>query len=415
MYHDTSLAFFTGHFAANSKGRNRLAARLSDSRDTLSKAVLTTDDIGFDCHLTHHHTFIFGDLNYRCTSSPETVLGLVAEASRLERDLVWGGSADWRRLAYEETARRHPCRPKQLPSAVKIAWNKVLACDELQLVMNESEVFHDFLEPGDGRPAFPPSFRRKMGEAGFCGDYTDAEILQKAYTTTVLEKARSAADNAAAAKEDAAKEAAAKEDEESKSLDSRASRVTATSRSMAAVLKPGERIPSYTDRVLYHTLPDRRGDIVPGPYEVCDQAAASDHRAVSATFQIRVDPRVVRGHGGDKTGAKCMLRVKASELSRRGEWAGAGRAEPAEVVMVFPLPTEDPLVEERRLQEVATALFTGDAAENDAQYTNGDGSETVVVNERDVLNCASRGAWSDCSSDCVDGGGGALQIISDCR
>jgi hypothetical protein len=386
VYHDTSLAFFTGHFAANSKGRNRLKARLADSRDTLSKAVLTVDDIGFDTQLTHHHVFIFGDLNFRCTSSPQTVLDLVAAASKAEMDAVWGGNKQWRKMAYEGTARKHPFAPKQLPQKVEIAWNRVLALDELQLVMGESEIFHSFVEPG-GLPKFPPSFRRKMGAAGECGDYTDAGLLAEAYTTSVKEKAKGGAggDGAAAAEEDGED---VDEDGISRSLDVRA---TATERSMAVKLRPGERIPSYTDRILYHTLPGRMGDITPGPYEVCDQVVASDHRPVTATFQILTDPRVVRGNGKSETGKSCLLHLAVSKWEVKGDWSAS--VEPAAVVVVFPLPTEDPLVEERRVQTVASALFTGNAEEGDKMYSSSSSSEPLVVNKREIMTADTTVAW----------------------
>ncbi|GMH93432.1 hypothetical protein TL16_g12626 [Triparma laevis f. inornata] len=98
---DTSVCFFTGHFAANSKGRNRLQARLDDSRDTLTKAVVTSDDIKFDVHLTCHYTFMFGDLNFRCVSSPENVMKMVSEASVKTRDEGYNGRNTWREEAYE--------------------------------------------------------------------------------------------------------------------------------------------------------------------------------------------------------------------------------------------------------------------------------------------------------------------------
>ena len=53
--------------------------------------------------------------------------------------------------------------------------------------MSHGEIFAGFTEPGGG-PRFPPSFRRRMGEEGNCGDYGDKGRLLGAYTTNVKEK-----------------------------------------------------------------------------------------------------------------------------------------------------------------------------------------------------------------------------------
>ena len=103
IFHDTSLCFFTAHFAANSKGRNRLAARIADAKDTLANSVLTFDDVGYDSHLLHHVSFVFGDLNFRCSgASPEEVLDRVALASRVSKELKFSNSWNWREEAYQK-------------------------------------------------------------------------------------------------------------------------------------------------------------------------------------------------------------------------------------------------------------------------------------------------------------------------
>lgn len=61
--------------------------------------------------------------------------------------------------------------------------------DELRRAMggrtpqyDRSHVFLGFLE----QPvAFPPSFRRRRGQEGDCGDYTNLEVLQAAFTTNI--------------------------------------------------------------------------------------------------------------------------------------------------------------------------------------------------------------------------------------
>lgn len=54
----------------------------------------------------------------------------------------------------------------------------------------------------------------------------------------------------------------------------------------------GKRVPSYTDRILYHSLADVRSGLQLLNYSMCDAITGSDHRAVSAAFGLQVDRRV---------------------------------------------------------------------------------------------------------------------------
>ena len=48
----------------------------------------------------------------------------------------------------------------------------------------------------------------------------------------------------------------------------------------------GQRPPSYTDRVLLHSLPDLAADLTIDAYDVCEAMAGSDHRPVAATLHL---------------------------------------------------------------------------------------------------------------------------------
>ena len=48
------------------------------------------------------------------------------------------------------------------------------------------------------------------------------------------------------------------------------------------------RPPSYTDRILYHSLPDQAGRLKVQAYDLCDQLRISDHRAVSMVVLLEV-------------------------------------------------------------------------------------------------------------------------------
>ena len=54
----------------------------------------------------------------------------------------------------------------------------------------------------------------------------------------------------------------------------------------------GERIPSYTDRVLFHSLPDVRHQLHLLAYQMCDGLRGSDHRPVAAAFHLTVNREV---------------------------------------------------------------------------------------------------------------------------
>lgn len=48
------------------------------------------------------------------------------------------------------------------------------------------------------------------------------------------------------------------------------------------------RPPSYTDRILIHSLPDRQDRVTVQAYDFCDRLRVSDHRAVSMTVRLEV-------------------------------------------------------------------------------------------------------------------------------
>ncbi|CAN0310178.1 unnamed protein product, partial [Phaeothamnion confervicola] len=50
----------------------------------------------------------------------------------------------------------------------------------------------------------------------------------------------------------------------------------------------GLRPPSWTDRILTHSLADKQSRLVAGPYELCDAVLGSDHRPVCGAFTLKV-------------------------------------------------------------------------------------------------------------------------------
>ena len=65
------------------------------------------------------------------------------------------------------------------------AWDDVLKHDELVEMMQLGEVFYGFREM---LPRFPPTYKRKLNEAGECGDYTRYDDLVRGYSHTGEDK-----------------------------------------------------------------------------------------------------------------------------------------------------------------------------------------------------------------------------------
>jgi hypothetical protein len=56
-------------------------------------------------------------------------------------------------------------------------------------------------------------------------------------------------------------------------------------------------VPSYTDRILFHSLADVRTSLSLLAYELCDTLTGSDHRPVSAAFELKLNKKVGREGG----------------------------------------------------------------------------------------------------------------------
>jgi hypothetical protein len=60
------------------------------------------------------------------------------------------------------------------------------------------------------------------------------------------------------------------------------------------------RPPSYTDRILVHSLPDRKERVTVQSYDFCDTLRVSDHRAVSMTLLLDVNAAVMYNSSGQQ-------------------------------------------------------------------------------------------------------------------
>ena len=210
---------------------------------------------------------------------------------------------------------------------------------------------------------------------------------------------------------------------------------------MLIQLKLGERIPSYTDRVLYHVLPDKESDLDANAYELCDSCCESDHRPVSAQFDLYVDDSIKRGVMGEAegneyrsmeggstrySGTRCnfMLRAFNMRITSVGsepdvlDLASSSlrsdelESQAEEVVMVFPLPTEDPLIEERRVHALASALGgVSQVSKKGILFTSKEGDKRVSVKQDDLWQNEIRKPWNACVDEDAEG----VKMISECR
>ncbi|ETV95572.1 hypothetical protein H310_11011 [Aphanomyces invadans] len=231
-----------------------------------------------------------------------------------------------------------------------LSWPSLLLHDELKQCMDDGVILADFHE---AKIAFPPTYRRVLGRMLDVRELTSFAHVAQLYTT---------------------------------------------------VLGDGKvRVPSYTDRILYHSLPAVRNRITCAQYTSAEYIETSDHKPVSCVFTVDKSSATLSPHSmprGVVEGRKVLYSVQLTQLSVR--WGPAledfeasesecdmaapskgdashdsfsselsqattmsGTVKPGMVFeglrvrSVFPLPCEDPYAEERNLMEVAdNLLFT---------------------------------------------------------
>lgn len=381
-YFDTSFAFVTCHLTSDIKGKSHVDRRNRDATDVIKSLHLNVDDLGFEFPLMHHHTFILGDLNYRLRqnhATPTEILELMVNArlsqpynathtshrtkatKRARGRLLkkastssskWipayaSGDSDYSTAASMQTDMGSTSSTATEPKYIGIpiigggydtptledkeantrmpaggdAWEAVLAHDELRHLMNQSHVFYGFEEP---RIAFDPTFRR-VRQRGLPANshHLTAEELATYYTTAI---------------------------------DGR-----------------GQRVPSYTDRILHFSQPDMRLRLQCSQYTSAEDVTCSDHKPVSAVFHTHVNresrPLVARADLEDRPRlqavpgvVECTLQIECLSLT----WHHNAHAvldsvnmNHLRVTVMFPLPSEDAFSEQRTLHELAAHLRGG--------------------------------------------------------
>eukprot|EP01035_Chromulina_nebulosa_P017241 gene17241-22768_t len=328
--HDTSIGFVSCHLPSDSKGTSKLLKRNASAQSLIRELNLTNDDIGFDIQLQHDHVVVLGDLNYR-TDTDEfgggyNLLEGVAQACIIEKNILTSSNTSnlsWLKQKYNLLrVTTDPLFPNenerklllQAKSKSRSHWLSVISADELRMIMEDGDAFLGFYEPF---PCFPPSYKRRKGLSGDCGDYTDTNAIVKGFSHTGTEEIQLFSQNHSISSnnnelingldisDDSFNQSS---DESSKKvfdqdLDNRSRSQTQSSSvsynannstnvnsssSNSSKIRP----PSFTDRILIHSLDDRRERLTIQAYDMCDSMRASDHRPVSMTMLLEVNDKV---------------------------------------------------------------------------------------------------------------------------
>ncbi|CAK4623546.1 unnamed protein product [Aphanomyces euteiches] len=286
-----TFAVVSCHLASDRSGKSAIKKRHRDGTNILTGMHLQSIDNEFDCHLMAHHTIFMGDLNYRLSvkeASPNRILNMITavvknsqDNSAMKRGQVFTHSQLHSTGSQEESALDHDndrsvyhlanspaasfiprIRALRAPSQeskdstdgldstfsdnlsfTDVSWKSLLDHDELHHSMTDGVIFHEFDE---AKISFAPTYRRAVG--------TMLDIVSTTPWT-----------------------------------------VAQTNELYTTILKSGEkRVPSYTDRILFHSLPGVRDRLACVQYTSAECVDTSDHKPVSCVFEVLVDKDVPR-------------------------------------------------------------------------------------------------------------------------
>ena len=292
--HDTSITFVTAHLPSDNKGVRKLLARNKSSQDVLSQLILAPADLGWSAHKQTDHFIFTGDLNYRIFNESFAGGGQVCEdvsrAAKVEKEYINQRislpTGTWREK--RALLLRNIKHDANTPTAQEVAvllsaqkgaaaeWSHVLKADELKQAMSSGAVFSGFEEP---LIAFAPSYKRKVGHLPGCGDYTNPIIVFDGFSNTE------------GMESDESKGVGV--DEESNGESPRRERANIRSMKEVSDNKKKMRPPSYTDRILVHSLPNRTRRLSLQAYDITEAMLVSDHRPVSMAMSLEVNSAVI--------------------------------------------------------------------------------------------------------------------------
>ena len=251
MYVDgTSLAFISSHLSAHEGVKN--CSTRNDSTVEILGGVRARDQ-RYDPAVQFHHIFWMGDMNYRITFDPAVPDRSFTDTKALTNredgpDLAVQDLMD---EEYEDTSERKEQFEKIFKMIEEEDWKTLLKFDELNRELAAGRILNGFKAL---QPSFPPTFKRKR----------NVGIKSKDIAQTFLSRSKMYnvyRDNANAACQ------TDPESEVSKFWDMK-------------------RLPSYTDRILYKSLPGFKNHLTPGKLLSLENVTTSDHKPVEASFEI---------------------------------------------------------------------------------------------------------------------------------
>ncbi|RLO08321.1 hypothetical protein DYB28_000693 [Aphanomyces astaci] len=333
-YLDTSIAVVSCHLSSDSKvGKSNMERRNEDATLIWQSLHLSGDAMGVEFPSLHHHTIVMGDLNYRLTrfhASPHEVVDLVAHAlsqkkwplqQRLSAQSAPDSSgmtilSSFLQLPLASSPSSHSCLSSTPPDRrtrfhrrTVGAWTPVLKHDELLMCM----------EDGLAVITFPPTFRR----------------LRHTSLLTSCD--------------------------------------VATAYSLESANGGGPRVPSYTDRILYHSLADVEAHRFPLP-------SPPPPHALDGTAMVEEDDRV----------RDVVLEVPDDGDRHWLDRASMTASSYIELCTLFPLPLEDIFAEQRKLHQLAASwrmgLVGGSSADGRSKYLNHMRVPWMSVREKGVVH-----------------------------
>lgn len=279
--HDSIVCFITCHLPSDSKGISKLGKRNQAARSIIEEMVLAPLDIGASSCAQFDHVIFSGDLNYRLCSEDMSKGGeickIVANAAKKEYAVVEKYMPNnWLERRAQLLL---PLNDEQMPKGKELkalldarakscsAWNAVGDQDELTRVINHGHAFSGFEE---SNLCFAPSYKRNNGTEGDINDLKDSVSIFKSFSHTEGMEIEGVKPRQAPASPANSKDA--------KSEQKRLSKM---------------RPPSYTDRVLVHSLADRTSRLAFQAYDICEKVDISDHRPVSMAMTLEVNSSVI--------------------------------------------------------------------------------------------------------------------------
>lgn len=435
------------------------------SQSVLQEVVLSDEDTGCDVQFQHDYLFILGDLNYRLNpsiltlnkslnsteipslSSPSNILFNVTSATFMERGFYSMDDTNWYQRKYRifdgpllSTSSTLSQSEQQIiqrnEEVSHDEWLKVLASDEMLYWMKAGEIFYGFKEIPI---RFPPTYKRKKGYSGYCGDYTnygeviqgfsnlgdqeeeekdqiteldtnsqlvnriENDVLSSQIVTPQHQRNRSDITSLGST----TSTASSNPFDSTKSLKParRATLFTLTSKTESFEEKRRAKIrpPSYTDRIIYHSLCPDDGKLHSLKYGFCDTLRASDHRPVVMTMQLEVNQSILPSSRIINTNSYTntlnthviILQLTISQLTITLTGAGTGTGADDEqivnpilnskstpisqpssttssssstsppisiknVQVIFPISPKDPLLHYRKIYDMSKALHVND-------------------------------------------------------